>query len=120
MSVNDDIKKVKLNIEDIYRKKEAALYALCLNYAALALQYFRSAQGGGRFWRNQTNQAMDRMFTDAFRDSKFIGWLMSHGVSYGVYLELANDRRHEAIRPVIQRYAGRFIAAAKRIYSDAA
>jgi hypothetical protein len=26
---------------------------------------------------------------------------MAHGVQYGVYLELANNRKHQAIRPMI-------------------
>jgi hypothetical protein len=118
MATADDIRKVNNNIKAIYRRKEAALYALCLNYAAMAIQYFRAQQLSGKFWSNQTKQAMDRMFTDAFKDDKYIGWLMAHGVDYGVYLELANDGRNEAIRPVIQRYAGRFISAAQRIYKD--
>jgi len=115
MSIVNDINKVKGNITNIYSRKVAGVYALCLEYCALALRYFRSAQAGNKFWKNVTNQAMDRMFTNPFKTSAYIGWLMAHGVKYGVYLELSNDRRHEAIRLVIQRFAGRFLEAVKDI-----
>lgn len=51
-------------------------------------------------------------------ESVIIRWFLAHGVRYGVYVELANDRRYEAIRPIIQRFAGRFIAEVKALYGD--
>jgi hypothetical protein len=116
MSAGSDVIDVKRNIADIYNRRVAAIYALSLEYAAIALRYFRQVQSGGGFWQNRTSEALNRMFSNAFRDGNEIGWFMSHGVSYGVYLELANDRKHEAIRPTIQRFASRFINAVKRLY----
>ena len=109
---------VSNRIATIYLRRRAQIFAISLRYAALAIAYFRSQQAGNRYWVNQTNQAKDRMFTDAFQDDDVIGWFMAHGVQYGVYLELANDRQNEAIRPVIQRYAGRFFRDVRSLYSD--
>lgn len=115
------ITEVKQNIRGAYARAEAQLYALCLYYAGLAINYFRSVQPAktgakGKFWHNQTGQAALRMFTDAFKENLIYGWFMAHGVQYGAYLELANDRKHEAIRPIIQRFAGRFLADARKIF----
>src|SRR5512139_1061336 len=107
-----DVSEVKQNIAGIFERRKAAVYALSLKWAAIALNYFRSVQpaspnSSGQFWHNRTAQASARMFTDAFQegsaDELIIGWFMAHGVIYGVYLELANNRAHEAIRPIIER-----------------
>lgn len=112
MNVNPVVKRVTT----IYERRAAAVYATSLEYAAIALRYFRQVQDTGGFWENRTSEALNRMFSDAFKDKNEIGWLMAHGVDYGVYLELANDRRNEAIRPIIQRFSGRFFKAVEKIY----
>lgn len=106
---------VKQNIRLIYERRRAAIYALSLRYAGLAINYFRQQQAGGAFWNNQTNQAKDRMFTDAYILGNIIGWFMAHGVEYGPYLELANDGKNQAIRPVINRFAPRFFRDVQEI-----
>lgn len=116
MSASDDKKKVVRNIINIYDRRKAGIYAFSLEYAAIALRYFRQVQSGGGFWENQTTEALNRMFSDAFMNKNEVGWFMAHGVDYGVYLELANDRRNESIRPTIQRFAGRFFNAVKGLY----
>jgi hypothetical protein len=107
------------NIHSIFDRRKAATYALCLEYAAKAIEYFRQEQSGDRFWTNRTNQAKDRMFTDAFITNEFIGWLMAHGVWYGVTLELANDGLHESIRPVIMYFLPQFKKDLAQIWGHA-
>lgn len=109
---------VKNNIKKIYEKRKAAIYALCLYYAGLAINYFRRQQSNGAYWSNQTSQAKDLMFSDAFIEGNIIGWFMAHGVEYGPYLELANDGKNQAIKPIMQRFAGRFLKDVKELYSD--
>jgi len=113
MSTINDINKVKRNIVSIYDRKVAGVYALCLQYSAMAIEYFRAQQRNNKYWNNESYDAMNKMFAKPFKENKIIGWFMSHGVDYGIYLETANDRRNEAIRPIIQRYAGRFLNAVK-------
>ena len=111
---------LKNNIGIIYNeRKKAALYGLCTYYAALALRTFREIQRRDYFWMNQTYLAMDTMHTGAFKEGKdMMGWFMAHTQQYGVYLELANNRQNESIRPIIKRYLPRFRADVQRIYSD--
>ena len=119
MGTLDDIARVVRNTKGIYERRRAQVLALCLYYASLAINYFRSEQSSGAFWKNQSGQARDRMFSGAYQEKDIIAWFMAHGVQYGVYLELANDGRHEAIRPVIQRYVGRFYRDLKKLYGEA-
>ena len=125
-----DVTGVKANIKGIYARRVSAVYALSLHYAAMAIEYFLSQQPAspnsrGAYWNNRTAQAAARMFARGFREDlneeeAIVGWFMAHGVHYGTYLELANNRAHESIRPIVQRYAGRFFEDVKKIYGEAA
>ena len=115
MGIREDTQRVKSNIVDAFEAKKIKLYALSLSYAGQAINLFRSRQASGEYWENRTNQAKDRMFSDAFIESDTVGWFLSHGVEYGVYLELANDRQNEAIRPIIQELSPKFFADARKI-----
>jgi hypothetical protein len=112
-----DVDGVKRNIQEIYNRRRAAVYALCLSYAARALNKFRQDQQGERFWKNQTGQAMARVFSNATMEDNVVSWFMAHGVQYGVYLELANDRKHEALRPIIQEFIEPFMKDLKELYA---
>ena len=102
MGLDNDIDKVKQNIEDAFDRKVAAGFALFEDEAIRTIREFNDLQAGEEFWKNSTFQAKDRMFTEAFKREDAIGFFMAHGVQYGVYLELANNRKHQAIRPMIE------------------
>jgi hypothetical protein len=96
--------------------KRAKIFALSLDYAGRAINEFRAAQSNELFWRNRTNDAFNRMFSDAFViEENVVGWFLSHGVEYGVYLELANDRQNEAIRPIVALLARSYFDDAREI-----
>jgi len=119
--VNNVINKIR----SIYDRRIAATYALCLETAERALQYFHALQppepsSQGKFWHNVTGQASARMHTDAKMTTKYVSWLMAHGVSYGVNLELANDGIRAAIRPVIMHFLPEFKNDLNRIWGHAA
>lgn len=104
-------------------KRVAQLEALNRYYATLAINYFLQEQKPGidkpgKWWHNQTSQAAVRMFANAFKDGRDYGWFIAHGVDYGVYLTLCNDRRHDALTPIIKRFAGRYFNDVKKLFGD--
>lgn len=126
--------EVSRNIGAIYARKRAAVLAICLAYAGQILKEFRIQQmtgpgggswidryngrGKGRYWNNQTENAARQVFADAFIDGDDLGFFIAHMVDYGVYLELANDRRHEALRPLIEKFYPLFRRDLEAIYAD--
>lgn len=116
------VKQVTANITKILTvKRVAQLEALNRYYATLAIEYFINVQktgigNPGKFWHNQTEQAAARMFARAFNEGNDFGWFIAHGVDYGVYLTLANDRRHDALTPIIKRFAGRYYRDCKKLF----
>lgn len=111
------VPKVKKKISEIFKRRKAALFAMSGEYALDSLKLFRRGQENELYWHNISYDAMNRMFTEPFQTSNSVGFKMQHGVSYGVYLELANDRRHEAIRPIIAIMGKRFKKAVNELYA---
>ena len=108
---------VKKNIGDIYNRKLRDTYSLCLWYGARAQETFRKVQTFNLFWNNQTATAYKGVFWKAFQDKSSIGFFLAHAVDYGVYLELANDRKHEALWPIVQELFPEFDKALKEIWA---
>ena len=111
-----DVKKVSRNIEEIYRRREIIAFALASSFAVRALNLFRNNQSGEKYWQNQTQQAFQRVFSDAFKENNAIGFYIAHGVEYGISLELANNRDHAALRPITSGLAINFIRQLKQLY----
>jgi len=111
-----------VNIRQALMERNAAtLDALNREYAGHAIKYFivfqKTGQNTqGRWWFNETEQAAARMFAKAFIEGKSYGWFISHGVKYGVYLTLCNDRKHDALTPIIRRFAWRYFKDVKKIF----
>lgn len=99
-------------------RRRAALYQLCQFYQAKALQLFRAEQSENSFWTNRTNTAYNTVYGDARITASFASWGLAHSVEYGVYLELANDRRYESLRPIIASLTPEFMQDCKRLFGD--
>ena len=113
------IEAVKKKIGLSFDRRKAAVFALCRFYAARVLIYFQEKQLGsknGEWWDNQTFQAAHRVFADAFESGNVVGWFIAHGVDYGVWLTVANDRAHDALTPIIKKFLPEFQADLKKIY----
>lgn len=115
-TTSNDIDKVTKNIAGLMERKKAAAFALAQSLSAQMLNEFRSRQAGQEFWQNQTEQAFQRVFSNAGMDAESVYFFIAHGVDYGEYLELANDRRHEALRPLALKYSAIFSKRLKGIF----
>jgi len=111
------IEIVNQNIRDIFKRREATLYALCLFYAAKCVEDFNKLPFTSENpWNNQTYQAKDRVFGDAFRETEVVGFFMAHGVEYGPYLEFKDDGKNAAIWPVVRDHVQPFLKDLKELY----
>jgi hypothetical protein len=113
----DAYRAAKKMQEIILKKRTAAIFALAKRHSEEALQDFFRRQIGDEFWNNQTGQALARVFSFAFRRQNSIGFRMAHGVEYGEWLERANDRKHEAIRPMVFEHGLYFLNDVRKLLS---
>lgn len=124
MSYTLGVGTVMQNIANaVWVKQRAKLTALNMYYATLVINYFNQVQPSGinrsgKFWTNRSGQAAVRMFANAFESQYELGFFIAHGVDYGIWLTLANDRKHDALTPCIQRFVGRYLRDVQKIFSD--
>ena len=97
----EGVDEVKRNIRTIEERKIVATIALCRYYGGYALEQFQRRQAGNKYWDNQTNTAYNEVFSGTYEYPTWVGFFLAHAVVYGVYLELANDRKHEALQPIM-------------------
>ena len=114
--MENNVAEVSKNIENLYDKRRVAVYALCLNYAARVIRYFRQEQRQEWYWDNQTNIAMNTVFSKAFKEDDTLGFFLAHTQQYGIKLELGNNRQHAALNPIINKYLPKFQADLAKLY----
>jgi hypothetical protein len=112
-----------VSLRPVFERKLIAAQALAVEYAERCLQAFRDKQplgteGTEGVWHNRTGQAAAEVFSDAFVDDAAIGFFLAHGKDYGVWLELANDRKYEVLRPIVESFAESYFADLRKIYAD--
>ena len=72
-----------------------------MQYAKTAAAKLRGQAVRDRPWTDRTAQARQRLHTDVKRIDTGIRIILAHGVSYGVYLELAHEKRYAVIYPTL-------------------
>lgn len=72
-----------------------------LNVAIEALAY---AQDNAP-WSDRTGDARNSLDTDVRKEGEVIVWELSHGVDYGLYLEVRNNGEYAIIMPTLEMFA---------------
>ena len=83
---------------ELENKSQAAI-RLYAEQSALALQ--NSARVNAK-WTDRTGHARQRLTGDVLTVSNGYKLRLAHGVDYGIWLELANEKRFAIIPPTIQ------------------
>ena len=114
--IKRQVATVMKNVEAANIRKVIASIALCRYYSGIALENFRRFQTFNTFWNNQTFVAYNEVFSSNIATDSEIGFFIAHNVKYGIYLELANDRKHEALWPVIRDLDSEFEIALRKLW----
>jgi len=71
----------------------------------------------GMPWINRSFRAARSVFADAgISKDGSVYFNLHHTMSYGVYLELANNRSHAVIEPIVRNFAPEFLEGLRKIY----
>jgi len=119
-ALKKNIDAVCFNIKGFNARKVYASVVLSQYYSAKAIQLFRKFQAFNAFWTNRTETAYNTVFGALIDTQTEVGFLIAHKVEYGVYLELANDRKHESLVPIIIDLDAEFQKDLREIWGDAA
>jgi hypothetical protein len=120
---DNGIAKVQLNIEAAFKRRKNAALVLCKKYALVAQQQLLEHQGTeqlqeGAFWTNRTSLAVKGIVPLTDQDDQSVYFGLAHTMEYGKYLELANNREHESLRPVLRSVLPDFMQEVRKLYED--
>jgi hypothetical protein len=104
---NDALKKMSTEIE----RRAFAIEVLGRSEAARMENEAKATHP----WTNRTGEAERRIVGRVERRGDMTRISLSHGVRYGVYLELANEKRYAVLWPTIRRHAPEILNAVAKI-----
>lgn len=96
-------------------KHTAAVATLAEKELAPILKAYAQAN---RPWDDQTGNARSGLFSVSELAGEIVTLYLSHGMEYGVFLELCNSGRYAIIMPTLQANYGVIKAALDKIYRD--
>ena len=87
--------------------------------AALAKSFepvLEAAAKAGAPWQDRTGNARQSLFSVSEIDGRRVILYLSHGMEYGVFLELRNQGRYAIVLPTLERNYGEIKRAMQSIY----
>ena len=106
IKIEYDKSKLKKNIDTISVK----LGALVLIYAATKASYLESEMKINRPWTDRTGMAKALLNAKVSQpNDNTIRITLSHGVNYGIWLELAHEKNYAIIAPTIREEGPRIV-----------
>ena len=104
--LNYDESTLKKNID----KMSTKLGAVVLMYAATKASEIQSKMKLNRPWTDRTGMAKALLNAKVSQPSQNIVRItLSHGVSYGIWLELANEKNYAVIAPTVRDEGPRIV-----------
>lgn len=116
MAINFDWKNDELlqRIEHLDTKVFAAVQM----YAVTKAPVITSSMQINRPWTDRTNLAKTRLTTSVSAvDNSLVRLTLSHGVWYGVYLEVAHERKYAIIKPTLDQQGPIIMADMNNLFS---
>lgn len=102
-------------------KMSTKLGAVILMYASTKASQLESKMKINRPWTDRTGMAKATLSAKVSQpDKNFVRITLAHGVSYGIWLELAHEKNYAIIAPTIREEGPRVISELDNIMSKIA
>lgn len=98
LSFNMDLSAISQKLDEIFGiKAKEAIYM----YAETAAADLESYMKRNRLWTDRTGSAKARLRAVVQEVAEGVRIALAHGVDYGIWLELGNEKRYAIIQPTI-------------------
>lgn len=114
MALQFDYSEVNNKMNQFKSKFEAAMQIFCSNGAQRMESYAKQ----NRPWTDRTGSARQRLEGSWEKDGNDYIIRIAHGVSYGVWLEFAHERKYAILRPTVELVGRREIIPAFQNFLD--
>lgn len=106
------------SLQKTLSKMSDKLGALVLMFSATKAQQLEAKMKKERPWRDRTGMAKTTLRAKVSQPSKEVVRItLAHGVSYGVWLELAKQKKYAIIAPTIKSEGPKLISDLQGIFS---
>lgn len=109
----------KLDMSNIAKnmlEKQAKTIAALALYGDSVAKEMESYAKSNRVWTDRTSDARDRLKGDSQNLGTSIRCSISHGVDYGIYLEMCNEGRYRILKPTIDAVGPKAVKGLDRIF----
>jgi hypothetical protein len=96
--------QVLANLEKWGKEKKAGCTGVARTTASQMQNYARQ----NRRWQDQTGNARAGLHGGSFWENAFLYAYIAHAVEYGVYLELAHDRKYQILEETANKFRDEF------------
>ena len=106
---------------DQQMKRNMAAYGVAVNITLFQLGQFFAAKMEAHAkrhasWTDRTSNARQGLFGVTTKEGDTVVVILSHGVDYGVFLELAQQGNFAIIGPTLQQHYGEIMQAVRGIF----
>lgn len=98
MAARFDDSDVKAGLDELKKKVEAGL----LIYGETVAKDFESYAKSNRPWTDRTGNARQRLHGYTEKIMHGIRICIAHGVDYGIFLELAHEKKYAILEPTVR------------------
>ncbi len=103
------------NLDDLKDRISAGVYMICQSEAVR----LEASMKSHRPWTDRTGAAKARLMGQAIKESDTLFTIaLSHGVTYGIWLELANNKNYAIIMPTIQQEQGNVLQSVANMLNN--
>ncbi len=109
----------KLDMSNIAKnmlEKQAKTIAALALYGDSVAKDMEAYAKTNRPWTDRSSSARDRLKGDSQTMGTMVRCSISHGVDYGIYLEMCNEGRYRVLKPTIDAIAPKAIKGLDRIF----
>lgn len=99
MAVRLEYQSVLNNMQKLQNRFDAAVEVLCNNGAQRMEAYAKR----NRPWHDRTGRARQSLKGSWSKEGSGYKVQIAHGVTYGIYLEMKNERRYAILMPTVEK-----------------
>ena len=111
MSITLDSEQLQKNMDALPPKLEAAIAI----YAETICKDWESTAKRNRPWTDRTSRARQGLTGSSGMDGTKCDIVLAHTVDYGVWLELAHEKRFAIVEPTVRLNSNRAISGLERL-----
>lgn len=117
--MSEDVVSFRLDTSDIQHRLDSIMVQnALLVYSETVAKEFESYAKANRKWTDRTGHARQRLtgYVEKLEGNKGFRICIAHGVDYGLWLELAHEKKYAILEPTVRIKTNEVLLGLKQIF----